>query len=69
MDSLFQYGKYSAKNKTDTIIMGYYVIKFVSEAYTFQYYTVCDIQVSSSGELVIKSHYIRCMKEKTKWYW
>ena len=34
--------------------MGYYVVKFVSEAYTLQYDTTCDGQISLSGELVVK---------------
>ena len=32
MALLVQYGKYGAMNKTDTTTMGYYVIKFVSDA-------------------------------------
>ena len=33
---LAQTGKYDAINTTDTTIMGYYCIKFFSEAYTLQ---------------------------------
>ena len=58
MDALFQFGKYDTMNTTDTSKMGYYVIKFVSEAYTLQHYTTCDRQISSVGELVVKSKYL-----------
>ena len=36
MSSLVKTGKYGALNKTGTTTMGYYVIKFISEAYTLQ---------------------------------
>ena len=42
--------------------MGYYVIKFVSEEYTLQYYTTCDGKIISDGELVVKEQYLSCMK-------
>ena len=42
MASLVQSGKYDAMNTTDQTKMGYYVIKFVSEAYTLQKDTICD---------------------------
>ena len=42
--------------------MGYYMIKFVSEAYTLQYYTTYDEQISSYGEIVVKAQYIICIK-------
>ena len=32
--------------------MGYYVIKFVSEAYTLQEYTTCDVKISTAGEFL-----------------
>ena len=55
MDSLVQSGKYGAINKTDTSTMRYYVIKFVSEAYTLQEETTCNGKIISSGELVVKA--------------
>ena len=45
--------------------MGYYVIKFVSESYTFQYDTTCDGNISSSDELAFKSQYLIYMQENT----
>ena len=46
--------------------MGYYLIKFVSEAYTLQDDTTCDVKTSSAGKLVFKSQYIICMVGKEK---
>ena len=54
MDSLVQYGKYGAINKTGTSKIGNYSNNFVSEASTLQYDTTCDRNISSAGELVIK---------------
>ena len=45
MTSLFQSGKYGAINTTDTSKNGYYVIKFISEAYTLQNNTKIDGQI------------------------
>ena len=69
MASLIQPGKYGAVNTTDTSKMGYYVIKFVSEAYTLQEDTTCYIQIMPAGELFFKAQYLSFMKEKTNWYW
>ena len=63
MASLVRYVKYGDSNTTDTSTMGYYVIKFVSEAYTLQEDTICDRQIISSGELVFKAQYLICMQE------
>ena len=63
MTSLVKFGKYGATNTTGTSKMGYYVIKSVSEAYTLKYDTTCDGQIISSGELVVKSQYLRFMQE------
>ena len=49
--------------------MGYYVIKFLSEAYTLQEDTTYNVQISTSSELVVKAQYIPSMQYKTKWYW
>ena len=46
--------------------MGYYVINFVSEAYTLQDENKCDRKISSACELVVKAKYLRNMKEKKK---
>ena len=69
MASLVQSGKYGNMNTTDTSTMGYYVITCFFEAYTLQHDTTCDGQISSAGELVVNSQYLRCMQEKTNWYW
>ena len=44
--------------------MGYYVIKFFSEAYTLQEHTTCDRQLSTDGEIVVKAQYLRYTQEK-----
>ena len=49
MASLVQSSKYIAINKTDTLTMVYYVIQFVSEAYTLQDETTCDRNNISNG--------------------
>ena len=48
MDSLVQPDKYGAINTTEKSTMGYYVIKFVSEAYSLQKVTTCDGQIISA---------------------
>ena len=62
MSSLAQSGKYGAINTTDTMSMGYYGIKFVSEAYSLQDDTTCGGKNSSSDELVVKLLCIICMQ-------
>ena len=69
MASLVQSGKYVVINTTDTSTMGYYVIKFVTEAYTLQYDTTCDVQIISAGEIFFKSHYLKFIQENSNWYW
>ena len=49
MALLVQYGKYGIINTTDYTKIGYYVIKVVSEAYTIQKDTTCDVQISTAG--------------------
>ena len=49
--------------------MGYYVIKFVSEAYNLQDDTTRDGHIIPAGELVAETQYLRRMKEKANWYW
>ena len=58
MAALIQNGQYRAINTTDTNTMGYYVIKLFSEAYPIQEETMCDRQISTAGELVIKAQYM-----------
>ena len=53
-----QYGNYSYMNTTYTTTMGYYVVKFISEAHTLQEYTTCDGKINTSGELVVKVQYL-----------
>ena len=69
MASLVQYGKYDSINTSVTRTSGYYVIKFISEAYTLQNNTKIDGKMISAGELVIKAQYLCSSQEKTNWYW
>ena len=45
------------------------MINFFSEAYTLKHYTTFNINIISSGELVIKTQYIICIQENTNLYW
>ena len=47
----------------------FYVIQFISEAFTIQNNITIDGQVISSGELVVKAQYICPMQENTNWCW
>ena len=69
MAELEKTGKHGDIIKTDTKTLGYYVIKFLSEAYTIQEYRTCKIKISTYGELFVKAQYMNGMKDKTKWYW
>ena len=68
MASLFQSDKYVAIDTADTTNNGYYVIKFISEAYTLQNNTTIDGQIITTGELVVKAHYLCSMQDTTNWY-
>ena len=69
MALLVQSDKYVSMNTTYSTTMGYYVINCFSQAYTLQEDTTCDGIISTSGELFVIAHYLRCMQEKTKCYW
>ena len=60
---------YGAINTAYNTSNGFYVIKFVSDAYTLQSNTTIDGQVVSTGKLVIKAQYLCSMQENTNWYW
>ena len=64
MDGLVQNFQYGTINKTDSRKMGYYVIKFFSEAYTLQENKTCDGKIIAAGELFFRSKYLICMKYK-----
>ena len=69
MASLVHLGKNGAFNAADTTIMGYYVIKHLSETYTLQEYQTTDGQLSKEGEPVVKTEYLSIIKSKPNWYW
>ena len=62
MDLLVQYGKCGAINTYDTTTNEYYVIMFISEAYTFQNNTIIDEQIITSDELVVKANFFDTCK-------
>ena len=68
MASLVQSGMYGAIDKADNKSNGFYVIQFLSEAYTLQNNTTIDVQVIYPSELVVKSQYLCSMQENTNWY-
>ena len=45
------------------------MIKYVSDSYILQKETSCDGEISTSGELVVKSQYLSCNKATKKFYW
>ena len=69
MDALVHTGECGAINTIDITTMGYYVIKFISEAFILQEETTYDGQINTAGELVFKFQYMNCMQYNTKWYW
>ena len=68
MAALVQTGKHGANKTSDTTTMVYYLIKYVSEATPYKGEKMCDRQISTPGELVVKAQYINCMPDNTKWY-
>ena len=62
MASLVQTSIYGAINTYDTTKNGYYVIQFISEAYTLQNNTAIYGKYIYDGELVVKQQYILSMQ-------
>ena len=62
ISSLLQYDKYGTINTSDTTTDGYYVLKFISEAYTLKNNTTIDRQMITAGELIVKEQYIFSMQ-------
>ena len=58
MASSVQSGMYCAIKTYYNTLNGFYVIQFISEAYTLQNNTTINGQVISSGELVFKAQYL-----------
>ena len=49
--------------------MGYYVIQKNSESYTLQEDKSCNVQIRTSGDLVVKVQYMNFIQYNKKWYW
>ena len=60
---------YGVINTSGTTTNGFYIIKFISEAYTPQNSTKIDKQIISALELLVKAQYLCSMKESSNWYW
>ena len=69
MASLVESRTYGAINTTDTSTNVFYVIMFISGAYTLQENTKIDGKITTSGELVVKAQYFCSMQIDTNWYW
>ena len=69
MAALVKTGKYGSINTIDTTIMGYFVIKFMSEAYTLQEDTTCDGKICSSDDLAVKYQHMNFIQYNMKCYW
>ena len=53
MEFLVKYSNYGAMNTTDTPTLGYYVVKYVSYAYTLNEEDTRDDQISTADELFV----------------
>ena len=58
MASLVQSGMYGALNTDDTTTNGFYLIQFLSDAYTLKNNTTIDVHVISARGLVVKAQYL-----------
>ena len=58
MASLVQPGNYGAIDTAKITTNVFYVIMFISEAYTLQNNTTIDWKIISEGELVVKAQYL-----------
>ena len=55
MSALVQNGKYGAINTADPTTMVYYVIKFITEPSTLQYYKTVDKKFTNSDEMIVNT--------------
>ena len=49
--------------------MDYYLIQLMSEPYTPQEETMYNRKIGTASLIVVKSQYMNCMQDNTKWYW
>ena len=69
MASFVQPGMYYAINKYDNTTNGFYVIQFISEAYTLENNTTIYGQVIFACESFVKAQYLCSIQENTNWNW
>ena len=60
-----KYGVITAEYLTK---MGYYVVKYVSDAFTLHEDTTSCQQVSNAGEMSVRAENPSCIKAKKNWY-
>ena len=65
MASLVQPGMYGAIKTDETTTNVFYIIQFISEAYTLKNSTIIDGHVISAGELAVNTQYNCFMQENT----
>ena len=69
MVSLVLSDNHGTINTAGTTTNGFYVIKFISEAYTLENNTTIEGQTIYVGELVVKAQYLFSVQKNTYWYW
>ena len=69
MSLLVHNGKYGVINTAYPTIMGYYIVKLLSEPYILSDDKTVDKKVIKSVELIVKAGYISIMRSNTNWYW
>ena len=69
MSLLVHNGKYGVINTAYPTIMGYYIVKLLSEPYILSDDKTVDKQVIKLVELIVKAGYVSIMRSNTNWYW
>ena len=64
MELSVQSGKYGAIYAADPKTMAYYVVKYVSDAFTLQEYITTNNKVSNAVELAVRAEYLSSTKEE-----
>eukprot|EP00957_Ditylum_brightwellii_P174326 13272264-Ditylum_brightwellii.AAC.1 len=59
---------YSAVNANDSRTTGFYIVKFLTAAYTLQHNEIVNNEVLTSGTLVSDAVYMRTAMKDSLWY-
>ena len=68
MEPLVQTGTYGAISTTYTKMIGYYIVRFLTNTVTLKEYKTTYGKLFIVGKISIKSAYIRSIKPKMDWY-